>query len=230
MDLEVNSKGGTFEVPEAKTSLARLCSFVELGLVVTPFFEEEEVEVNGVKVKKPKLDSQGNRIPKKSRQGMLTFEIYQKDKVYYVSAWLTLSTSEKARLRTCIEALLDRKLIDGEKLEMEDLIGKACQVGIEVKEKDGKKRAQITNYLPILEGITIPEMKAQPRFLSYKKWNEDVFQKLGDKIKDTMRATTEYRHKDDPKPEPKIEKPMDINTTTTGYNMDGSVADEDIPF
>lgn len=51
-------------------------------------------------------------------------------------------------LRAPAEALLNRKIKDGEDLDTDDLIGKECMVVVDPPEKEGDY-AEITSYYPV---------------------------------------------------------------------------------
>lgn len=117
-----------------------------------------------------------------------------------ISQEYTLSFHEKSKLRKVIDACDPNALKVGEdgfleEFDIERLIGKECLITIAHKPKnDGSGVfAYVDGITRLPKGMKCPEAINEPVLLSYDKWNQEVYDKQPDFIKDKIRGSQEYQ-------------------------------------
>lgn len=117
-----------------------------------------------------------------------------------ISQEYTLSFHEKSKLRKVIEACDPNALKVGEdgfleEFDIEQLIGKECLITIAHKpKKDGSGiYAYVDGATRLPKGMKCPEAINPPVVLSYDKWDEAVFLKQPDFIREKIMSSQEYQ-------------------------------------
>lgn len=116
-----------------------------------------------------------------------------------ISQDYTLSFSEKANLRKLILACDPNALSlddDGfvDEFDVETLIGKELLVTVAQKpKKEGGNYAFIESVTRLPKGMTCAPAINPTQKLSYDKWDEEVFAKLPDFIREKMETSEEYK-------------------------------------
>lgn len=213
MDNEYK-KGGGYELPEAGSFPARLVSIIEIGTVKTPFFEKgsfkegqapilnaetgQFADNKGQKVDSEgyRLDAEGNKKLKYSHLVSLSFEGQNDDKRFFVrSRDLTLSLNDRATLPKYIEALIGRKIVEGDITRnlLEEALGKPCIVTVTHVDVNGKTYANLGNVAVPMKNMMVLEAKAPLQFINFKHWDEEAFSKLPEFVQDKIRSSSEYR-------------------------------------
>ena len=179
-----NSKGTQVDPIEAGSFVARIYLMIHIGTVV------------GFQGKLQNKVRIGFELPTERH----TFDEKKGEQARVISQDFTLSFNEKATLRKVITACDPKALElddDGlmEEFDVESLIGKALLITVAHKAKaDGKGEfAFIENVTAIPKGMTCPPAENAVQVISYDNWNEDVFQKLPDFIKEKMESTDEFK-------------------------------------
>jgi len=182
--LAKNVKGEPVELIEKGSYPARIYQLIHLGTVVG--FE-------GKMQDKVKI---GFELPTELK----VFDEKKGEQPRVVSGDYTLSFNEKANLTEIINACDPKALeLDDngmmEEFDVESLIGKDLLITINHKpRKDGKGDfAFVAGGTRLPKGMTCPPAINPTIVLSYDKWNEDVYQKLPDFIKEKMNVTEEFK-------------------------------------
>lgn len=213
MDSEYK-KGGAYELPEAGSFPARLTSIIEIGTVKTPFFQKGSFKEGEAPKLNPEtgqfednkkqvtdaegylLDKNGAKMLKYAHQVSLNFEGQNDEKRFYIkSKDITLSLNEKAILAKYIEALLGRKVVEGDKPRnlLQEALGKPCIITVSHTKVDDKTYANLSNVAVPMKGMNVLEAKAALTFLNYKEWDQEVFDKLPEFIRNKMIQSDEYQ-------------------------------------
>jgi hypothetical protein len=179
-----NKKGEGFDPIEAGSYPARIYQMIELGNVIG---FQGQVQ-NKVRI--------GFELPTE----LMVFDQAKGEQPRVISQDYTLSFHEKAKLTKVILAC-DPKALgvddDGfmEVFDVETLIGKECLVTIAQKPKKdgGGNYSFIDNCTRLPKGMTCPAQINPTQVLSYDKWNEEMFNKLPDFLKDKIRGSEEYK-------------------------------------
>lgn len=182
MILAVNKKGGDFEAIDAGSYPARIWQIIHLGTIAG--FQGQLQ--NKVRI--------GFELPTE----MKVFDEKKGEQPRVISQDYTLSFNEKANLKKVIEAcdpdalkLDDNGLM--EEFDIEKLIGKDCLVTIAQKSgKEGKVYAFIDNVTRLPKGMKCDSAINPTQILSYDHWDQILFDKLPDFIKDKIKGSQEY--------------------------------------
>lgn len=151
------------------------------------------------------------KYPGTANKAIITYELPTELKVFdekkgeqprVISQEYTLSFAEKASLRKVINACIpDAFKVDEEGFcdvfDIETLIGKTCLINVINSEpnKEGTIYAKVETTTPLPKGMTVqPAINTQVIVNYEEKWNQDVFDKLPDFIKDKMKCSVEYRN------------------------------------
>jgi len=116
-----------------------------------------------------------------------------------ISQKYTLSFHEKSKLRKVIEACEPNALKIGEdgfleEFDIEALIGKECLITIAHKaSKEGNQFAYIDSVTRLPKGMICPKAINAPVILSYDNWNQEIFDKQPDFIKEEIKSSQEYQ-------------------------------------
>ena len=144
-----NTGGGDFTPAPAGIHRAVCISYVDLG--------HQESEFNG----ESKIQ---NKV-------MLMWELPDEliktddgDKPFVVSKFYTKSLHEKSTMRHDLVAWRGREFTEPELegFDLDNILGKACQVNIIHESKNGKTRAKLTAVLPLSKGMEKPEPSVEP--------------------------------------------------------------------
>lgn len=179
-----NKKGEGFDPIEAGSYPARIYQMIELGNVAG---FQGQVQ-NKVRI--------GFELPTE----MMVFDPAKGEQPRVISQDYTLSFHEKAKLTKVILAC-DPKALgvddDGfvEEFDVEALLGKELLITVAQKpKKDGTgSYAFIDNCTRLPKGMTCPKAINPTQVLSYSAWNQEVFDKLPDFIKEKIQSSEEYK-------------------------------------
>lgn len=136
----------------------------------------------------------------------------------------TWSMSEKANLRHDLEswrgkAFTDDDFVGPNRFNARNIIGKPCMLSIVHESKDGNTYANIKSVAAMPKGMTAPPMINTPIYFTLERDGFDnvVLDGMSDKMKETIKASPEYRELIGGTPQP----------TGNGENVS---FDDDIPF
>ena len=145
------------------------------------------------------FEYQGNQ--KQSNKVRLTFELPTElhefkegegAKPYAVSVEYTLSLHEKSKLRPMLKGLRGKDLTEEEadSFDVASLVGQVAFLNIVHSEKG---YAEIASISKVPKGMECPSQVNASVVLDYNNFNEAVFEKLPNFIKDKMRSSDEYK-------------------------------------
>lgn len=182
--IATNKKGEGFDPIEAGSYPARIYQMIQIGTVAG---------YQGALQNKVRI---GFELPTE----MMVFDPAKGEQPRVISQDYTLSFHEKAKLRKVIEAADPEALKvdeDGfqEEFDVETLIGKPVLITIAHKpKKEGKgSYAFIDNCTRLPKGMTCPPAINPVQVLSFDKWDEELFKKLPEFIKENIKSSHEYK-------------------------------------
>lgn len=199
-----NTGGGDFSPAPTGLHRAVCISYVDVGHQESEFNGETKIQ-NKVMITWELPDEM--------------IEIDGEQKPFIVNKFYTKSLHEKATLRHDLVAWRGREFtpheLDG--FDLDNILGKPCQVNIVHDTKNGKTRAKVTAVLPLSKGM----LKPQPSILP---WRYDITEdwmkfpeQLSDGMKNLIMKSKEVQEGSDEK----------IPEDTTDYSPQD---DDDIPF
>lgn len=113
-----------------------------------------------------------------------------------ISKRYTLSLSPKSRLRPDLEAWRGRPFTDEEAkgFDLHNLIGAPCMLNITQTERNGKTYSNVASLTPLPKALrdTLPT-GSEPRFYVISDGENDVFQSLHEKLRETIKAAEEWQ-------------------------------------
>lgn len=186
--MEITAGEKTKTIFESGTYMGRVQSVIEIGTVKTPFFQEDKATQKRI------IDKDGNPIPKWQHQVKIAFELYDEDRMTFAAKDIQISMGDLSTLKKWCEALLNIKIKQNDIVDIKKLVGTTGLVTVEAKEVNSKVYLGVRNVSPLMKGMEVPEAKTFPFFISYKDWNEELFQKLPTYVKEKMSLTAEYRN------------------------------------
>lgn len=179
-----NKKGGDVEAIEAGSYPARIYQILHIGTIAG---------FQGAFQNKVRI---GYELPTE----MHVFDEKKGPQPRVISQDYTLSFNEKATLRKVITACDPEALKvdeDGflEEFDVESLLGKDLLITIGSKpKKDGSGNyAFIDNVTRLPKGMTCDPAINPTQVLSYENWNQDLFDKLPDFLKEKIQGSDEYK-------------------------------------
>lgn len=119
----------------------------------------------------------------------------KKGEPFLITTRYTASLSDKAILRKDLESWRGRKFSSAE-LEAFDLkavLGKPCLLNMIHNDEGGKTYANISSIMPLAASMTAPQARGELLFLSLAAFDKSVFDKLSDKLKETIAKSPEYQ-------------------------------------
>ena len=136
-----------------------------------------------------------------------TIEIDGETKPRQLSKEFTVSASSKGNLRAFLSSWNAKQYSDEEfgNLELFDQIGKACQLQVVLNETG--EYANVANLMPLPKGLTLPPPISERIVWDMDHWDDAVFEKLPDWIKEQIKKSTQYQKDHAPDTEIKIDAP-----------------------
>ena len=144
-------------------------------------------------------ESKNPKYPEPKRKVKLAFEIpwetytteewEERPKIVYST--YTLSTSDRALFRPVFEALFKGKPEESDYYEIDfnKLVWSPCSITL-VQQWD---YVNLTQVAPLPKGVQLQPMYNTPFVLDLDKFEETVFNKLSDKMKETIALSPEYK-------------------------------------
>jgi len=116
-------------------------------------------------------------------------------KPFSISKEYTHSMGKKSNLRPVTEAILGVSLTDDEayNFDHDELLGLACQITIVHDEKESGTWEKVTGVSSLLKGVSCPPQVNPSKVLSFDKWDEELFAKLPNFIKNKIISSKEYK-------------------------------------
>lgn len=153
-------------------------------------------------------------------------ERMQDGRPFSISKRYTLSSSDKGNFRKDLEAWRGKRFEDSDfgpgGFNIKNLINVPCLLSLARSEKGGKSYTNVVAIMKPPKGMEIPALENETVFLSLEKsdWNAEVFGKLSDGLKETIRKSPEFAELTPP------DRPVADNARATSRDD----LDSDIPF
>jgi hypothetical protein len=115
-----------------------------------------------------------------------------------ISKEFTLSLHEKSALRQSLKAWRSKDFTEEEAraFDISKLLGIACMLNIihkPAKKDPTKIYEEIAGITPIPKGMTCPEQINPTQELSFDEFNQSLFEKLPDFLRDKIKSSDEYK-------------------------------------
>jgi hypothetical protein len=125
----------------------------------------------------------------------LTEEPMSDGRPFTIQKRYTLSSSEKATLRQDLEAWRGKKFTKEElgKFNISRLLKVSCMLGVKHSQSDGKTYADVSSILGMPKGIKGPPLVNEPFHFDLSNFDQSIFDKLSDKLKETIKKSPEYQ-------------------------------------
>lgn len=175
MSLTATNKGGDFEMTPEGTHIARCYRIIDLG---TQFNEQY-----------------GKNQQKVMIAWELPAELMEDGRPFSVSKRYTLSLNKKANLRLALEAWRGKVFTDEEAqgFDLKKVLGQPCYLNITHETKGDKTYTNITSILKLPKGVVCPPLVNQAQVLDFDNFDDEVFNSLSDRLKETIQVTPEYK-------------------------------------
>lgn len=133
-----------------------------------------------------------------------TVEVDGKQEPRQLSKEFTISSSKKGNLRGFISSWNAKSYSDDEFLELDlfEQLGLACQLNVVLNETG--EYANIETIMPLPKGFPVPESKTEHIKWDMENWDDAVFEKLPEWIRDQIKKSTQYQKEHAPTDEIKI--------------------------
>lgn len=177
------SEGRKRELIPVGTHMARCYKMLHIGTYEDTFEGQPKV-LNKVRI--------GFELP----QELVVFKEENGPQPLVIEKKFTLSLHEKASLRAFLKAWRGKDFTPEEVkgFDITRLIGAPCLLSIIHKTTEaGKTYEEITSVSPLMKGQECPPAILTPEVLTYTDWNEQLFQKQPQFIKDEIMRTDEYK-------------------------------------
>lgn len=117
------------------------------------------------------------------------------EKPFLVSKETSLSMGKKSTLRPFVEGMLGCALQDEEayNFDLDEILGKECMLYISIDEAESGKYVKVNSATPVPKGMTCPPAVNPVEVLSFDKWNQSLFEKLPDFLKEKVSKSKEYK-------------------------------------
>lgn len=147
--------------------------------------------------------SHNEKWGKDERKIMVTFELPDtliedgelKGQPYSSSLFLTLSMHEKANMRKVLENWRGKKFTDEEawSFDVLKMLNVPALVNVTHTERDGTVYANIVSVNPPMKGMTVAPAVNEVYGFCFDDWDDAVWDKLSDKLKERLTQTPEYQ-------------------------------------
>ncbi len=198
------------ELIPAGNYIARCYQMIEIGTVVE-FFQGEQKTLKKVRI--------GWELPEELR----VFKEENGEQPLVISKEFTLSMHEKSALRAALKSWRGKDFTEDEakSFDITKLLGVGCMINIihaPGVQDPTKLYQQISGITGVPKGVKVPAQINDSVLLSYDQFDEAVFNKLPDFIKDKMKTSVEYMA---------MKSPNELQHKQTSTVVD---AVDDLPF
>jgi hypothetical protein len=175
--LTLPAKGADFQPPPAGAHIAVCYRVIDLGT--------QEGSYKG-KANKKHLILISWELPD---------ELMQDGRPFTISKRYTLSSNKKSRLRGDLESWRGRAFDDSEfgTFDIGKLIGAGCMLNVVHEDKDDSTYANVATIMRLPKGTKAPAPKNETLCFSLEAFDERDFDKLSDRIRETIMKSPEYK-------------------------------------
>lgn len=177
--------GGNREIIPADNHVARCYQLIDMGTA-------DEVYPDG----KTKANVRKIRIGFELPNELRVFNPDNGEQPFVISKEYNYSLYVSAPLRKDLKAWRSKDFTEeeAETFDIAKLIGAACMLNIiHYESKKGGTYAQIAGITPIPKGMKCPAQINKSEILAFDEWDEALFEKQPDFIKDRIKASAEYK-------------------------------------
>lgn len=179
--------GSSFTPPPAGSHVAICYRFIDYGT--------QQVEWKGT-----------TKLQRKVLLGWeLPNEVMEDGKPFTISRKYTWSMSEKSNLRHDLEAWRGKAFTTDDftgptRFNIKNILGKACLLSVVHETRDGNTYANLMGVSALPKGMPVPSLTNEIAYLALEKhlFDQHVFDKLSDKMKETIRSSPEFKALFDP--------------------------------
>lgn len=183
MSLVLSSKGTSpdFQPHPVGMTIARCIRLIDLGTQESNYMGQRK------KVAKVRLVFESATLMDEGEMA---------GKPFLVSNTYTASLHEKSTLRKNLESWRGRKFTaeELEGFDLKNILGKPCMLNLIHEEREGKQYANVSSISPLMASMTAPKAVNPLVYLSLdpEHFDENVFNSLSDKLKETIKKSPEY--------------------------------------
>jgi hypothetical protein len=210
------SGGGNREIIPADNHVARCYQIIDMG-TADETYPDGKVKPNVRKI------SIGFELPNELR----VFNPDNGEQPFVVSKQYNYSLYVSAPLRKDLKAWRSKDFTEEEAatFDIAKLMGAPCLLNIiHYESKKGGTYAQIAGITPLPKGTVCPKAINAPEILAFDEWNEKLFEKQPDFIKDRIKSSAEYKEMKNPST-PSVDK-----TDKSEYSVSELPDEDDLPF
>lgn len=175
--MKAKKSGGEKVVPEPGTHIALVTQVLDWGTQEDSFGSRRKVEIVF-------------ELPEETH----VFNEDKGEQPLVVTRKFALTISKGSALKKAIEGIIGGKLDDDE-YDLEELLGKACQISLDIVEKDGYKNVEILSYMPLSKSDSKRKFKPTRDLLllDLDNFDEEVFASLPEWKQTKIADTEEYQ-------------------------------------
>jgi hypothetical protein len=175
--MKAKKVGGEKVLPSPGTHIAILIQVIDWGTQEDSFGKRRKVELLF-------------ELPEETH----VFDESKGEQPLIVDRKFALSISKNSALKKAIEGVIGSKL-EEEEYELEDLLNRACQLQLDVIEKDGYKNVEVLSYMPLSKSDAKRKFKAHNPvlMLDLDNFDEETFAMLPQWKQDKIKVTDEYK-------------------------------------
>lgn len=210
MSINAQNRSKPRELVPAGNHIARCVSMIEIGTVLEQGFGGKMQKLTKVMI--------GWELPEETR----VFDESKGEQPMMISKEYTLSMNEKSNLRADLTSWRGKGFTEEEakSFDITVLLGIPCMLNIShvPKQKNPSELREKITLAAIPKGFKAPQQVNPLTILSYDEFDDRVFEKLPDFLKDKIKSSEEYKILNSPKAQKHIDP--EIN----------SEEDNDLPF
>jgi len=116
----------------------------------------------------------------------------------WLSNEFTLSLSDKSLLYKTIQTWFNRDLTDAEAgngFDLALLLNRPAMLTVGIKEKNDSTFNRITAITSVPKSITVPEAESEQIYFDISEWDEEVFGKLPEWMRNRIKNSAEYQQR-----------------------------------
>lgn len=127
-------------------------------------------------------------------------ELMEDGRPFTITRKYTWSMSEKANLRHDLEAWRGRAFAADDfsgpqRFNIKNVLGKACMLSLVHEEREGNVYANLKSVSALPKGMSVPALTNDITYLALERdlFDAGTFEKLSDKLKDTIKGSPEFK-------------------------------------
>lgn len=178
--LKADKPQSNYEPIPAGSYPARLYSIIVIG---TEFFEWMGEKKSSKKIRLT------FELPTETKE----FKEGDGEKPFVISQEFGFSMGKKSKMRPMVEGWLGKSFVSDDEayeFDIESLLGKDCLLSVAENEKG---YSFISNVSPMPKGMKCPVQVNPSTMLSFDNWDEELFEKLPEFLRDKISKTPEYK-------------------------------------